>query len=382
MLFSPLPLVCMAVLEREDGRAPCEVKMVNSTSRSRQLSSCQHGVSFKCEISEANGQAAVWVAADCQGKFACNGQMITCAIPAKARSLGIPSWMCSCEPDERLRRTANERWMGLLRERNYWRKMTASGWVFSAKADFSKDLVDRLNRSKPFIFEREMLAHSHSHQTLFRALDVGAGPISAAGWRLSNPRHAFELQATDPLAREYNVILDEYRGMHPLPGGQLGLAAPVRALTVEGERLTEVFARDSFDLVMSRNAIDHARDPLLALSEMLAVVKPGRPVMLQVYENEARMQGASGLHRWNFVWESPEQPPGGPSHRLILSGPYKHRYSAKTARPPAFNVQQHLNRTLESLYCRRGQGQGDTSAGHREPIRAITCQLLKRAASA
>jgi hypothetical protein len=78
--------------------------------------------------------------------------------------------------------------------------MTASGWVFRARNnnttkvktsfkkkvyDYSADLNARLDHMKPFLFEPELLSTADTGQKIFRVLDVGSGPISWMGWRLS-----------------------------------------------------------------------------------------------------------------------------------------------------------------------------------------------------
>ena len=61
------------------------------------------------------------------------------------------------------------------------------------------------------------------------------------------------------------------------------------------ESLLERFVPDTFDLVFSRNALDHTSDPLRALQQMLAVVKPGHSVLLEVHENEADAERYGGM---------------------------------------------------------------------------------------
>jgi SAM-dependent methyltransferase len=64
--------------------------------------------------------------------------------------------------------------------------------------------------------------------------------------------------------------------------------------------LTERFDSDSFDVAYSRNALDHAVDPLLIVERMLAVVRPGGHVLLRHGRNEAVSEAYVQLHQWNF----------------------------------------------------------------------------------
>jgi hypothetical protein len=52
--------------------------------------------------------------------------------------------------------------------------------------------------------------------------------------------------------------------------------------------------------VFARNSIDHARNPEMAILQMIEVAKTDCFVLLVHYVNEAERQGYSGLHQWNF----------------------------------------------------------------------------------
>ena len=75
-----------------------------------------------------------------------------------------------------------------------------------------------------------------------RLLDVGAGPATVLGkvW----PKRTVVITAVDPLANEYNRMLDEY-----------AVKPPVRTKQGDGERLADIVRPDSFDLAFSINAL-------------------------------------------------------------------------------------------------------------------------------
>jgi ubiquinone/menaquinone biosynthesis C-methylase UbiE len=54
------------------------------------------------------------------------------------------------------------------------------------------------------------------------------------------------------------------------------IGMPDRACIIKasGEALLDVFLENSFDIVYSANALDHAYDPLLCIKNMLKVCKP------------------------------------------------------------------------------------------------------------
>ena len=118
-------------------------------------------------------------------------------------------------------------------------------------------------------------------------LDVGAGPLTYLGKQHQGKR--LIITAVDPLADEYNRILDKYH-VQPV----------VRTQTLAAEDLTSRFSSDMFDLVFARNCIDHAHDPEKAVLEMVKVVKKGGYVLLEHRPNEAKNEGYKGLHQWNF----------------------------------------------------------------------------------
>ena len=93
----------------------------------------------------------------------------------------------------------------------------------------------------------------------------------------------------DPLADEYDTILTKH-----------GVVPVVRTLKCFGEKLTEFFRANTFDLVFARNSLDHSYDPALIISNMLTVVRQGSFVLLEHHIDEAKRQRYKGLHQWNF----------------------------------------------------------------------------------
>ena len=120
-----------------------------------------------------------------------------------------------------------------------------------------------------------------------RILDVGAGPHTHIGDR--GAPTPIEIVPVDPLAEKYAQLLAANR-IVPL----------MRTLPGEAEKLRSYGFSDSFDLVFSRNALDHAYDPINAVSEMLHCCRVGGHVLLEGSTNEGVKQRYKGLHQWNF----------------------------------------------------------------------------------
>jgi SAM-dependent methyltransferase len=118
-------------------------------------------------------------------------------------------------------------------------------------------------------------------------LDVGAGPLTALGYRY--PGKTLTIVAVDPLADAYDRLLED-----------AGLDPPVRTIRVAGEALLDRFGRGAFDIAYAVNALDHSADPFRILSEMVGVVRPGGAVLLRHKRNEGESAAYAGLHQWNF----------------------------------------------------------------------------------
>ena len=81
----------------------------------------------------------------------------------------------------------------------------------------------------------------------------------------------------------------------------LGLGRRPGVVTGRGdaETLTDSFPEQSFDLIYCRNALDHSRDPLLGIRQMVKVCKVDGCCWLCHSTNEGEKQRYRGLHQWN-----------------------------------------------------------------------------------
>jgi SAM-dependent methyltransferase len=118
-------------------------------------------------------------------------------------------------------------------------------------------------------------------------LDVGAGPLTALGYRY--PGKTLTIVPVDPLADEYDRLLPD-AGLHP----------PIRTIRVAGEELLEHFGSRTFDIACATNSLDHSADPFAIISNMVAVVRTGGIVLLRHKRNEGESARYGGLHQWNF----------------------------------------------------------------------------------
>ena len=118
-----------------------------------------------------------------------------------------------------------------------------------------------------------------------KILDVGAGPLTSLGKKW--PGHNIEITAIDANAPEYDLLLQKL-GINPLVRTTYGIA----------EELS--FPSSSFHLVHAQNSIDHCRDPIKVILEMVRVVRPGCCVYLDHRIREGRVEKYMTNHQWDL----------------------------------------------------------------------------------
>lgn len=158
------------------------------------------------------------------------------------------------------------------------------GWITDTNHPYRADYNNKIQANRPFT--REDLLNPFPGM---KVLDVGAGAITALGNTLSDGAK-IDMQACDPNAPYYNILLDAY-----------GSFREVRTEFALGERLLDRFPANSFDLVYMQNALDHSINPILVLQNMLSVCKLNGVVGLGHMENEGEANDYEGLHQWNFT---------------------------------------------------------------------------------
>jgi SAM-dependent methyltransferase len=170
---------------------------------------------------------------------------------------------------------------GVGHELEFWGR-----WLTTKGLHWPEEYRQRLDADtlldEPLIVER--LAELGDEVAI---IDVGAGPLTALGKRY--PGKSLSITPVDPLAREYDKLLDEY-----------GVEPPVRTRFCRGEELLTKFQPDRFDIAYARNSLDHSYDPVATVRGMVDVVRPAGYVLLRHVRCEGEQQGYSGFHQWNF----------------------------------------------------------------------------------
>lgn len=158
----------------------------------------------------------------------------------------------------------------------------------------------RFNPERPVI--KEVARHIADGTGPVRILDVGSGPATNLGYRL--PDRPVEMTCIDVMAEPFAELLRKHN-----------LKPPVTPVFGTAEGVAEQFPAGHFDIVMSRNALDHVRDPFTALKAMLTVTKPDGCVIVWGHVNEGENEHYHGYHQWNFCWEDDDFVIWRPGHR-------------------------------------------------------------------
>src|SRR6202035_3072942 len=98
-----------------------------------------------------------------------------------------------------------------------------------------------------------------------------------------------EVVATDPLASEYDTLLERF-----------DVTPPVRTRSCRGEEIVATFGAGAFDIAHARNSVDHSADPTVILRNMADAVAPHGSVVLHHYRREGEKAHYADLHQWNF----------------------------------------------------------------------------------
>lgn len=184
----------------------------------------------------------------------------------------------------RLPITSERRWKwNLLSEIRFWEKL-----IKQTKFNQNNVISSRLDPNLPL---QKKIINLLPFQEEIRILDVGAGPLTYLGKCYNKSKLIIE--AIDPLAEEYDYILNKYQ-----------LIQPIRTTKLDAEKIGEKYSENSFDFVFASNSLDHCYSPEKAIIEMIKVVKKNHNILLIHTPNEATRQDWQGLHQWNFSEEN------------------------------------------------------------------------------
>ncbi len=165
-------------------------------------------------------------------------------------------------------------------ELQFWKK-----WFKNEGGQWHDDYTHRTNDKSEIDINSWHLSGISQEDKI---LDVGCGPIPICGARLKGKK--IQIVGVDPLAEEYNKLIEKYAPQ-----------VEFRGIKGTGENLLDIFGNEEFDMVISRNALDHSENPILCIQNMIKVCKKNGIVRFDVSENEGLFENYSGLHKWNFT---------------------------------------------------------------------------------
>jgi SAM-dependent methyltransferase len=151
-------------------------------------------------------------------------------------------------------------------------------------------------------------------------LDVGAGALTAIGNMFEGKN--LEIVVTDALAPAYNLIFSDF-----------GIIPPSPVLHCDAEKLLKQFGTNRFHFVYASNCIDHCYDPVLAIKNMVAVLKPNGMIVLGHQENVAIQENYTGLHQWNLSLEN----------GLLVIWNKKNKYLLSNELPENISIESSVN---------------------------------------
>ena len=163
-------------------------------------------------------------------------------------------------------------------EKDYWYRHIQNSIYWHSQKSEGLFLEDELRR------EIINIPHLRKQQTL-NIIDLGCGPISTLGTK--DNKYKINLLGVDPLTNFYTEILDKHYLSRPHP-----------AINMECENIGDI-ADSLFDVVFSRNALDHSESPDLILEGAKKICKNNGLIHIRMYENEATSVGYNGLHQWD-----------------------------------------------------------------------------------
>ena len=131
------------------------------------------------------------------------------------------------------------------------------------------------------------------------AIDIGCGAISVLRWGII--QGLMTVTGVDPLLDMYRIILERH-GLSGLPGILCD-----RELCVPAEALSQYVNVGSYDFAFSRNALDHAEDPPLFVTQVGACLRPGGIFALEFYTREGTRENWEQLHRFDLYLDSDGQ---------------------------------------------------------------------------
>jgi SAM-dependent methyltransferase len=213
------------------------------------------------------------------------------------------------------------RTVGEVDELSFWRDTCNSERFVNS---FCKETPNPEFNIDVAIFLRSLASEVNKNGEVLSILDVGSGPVSMLSRSFVDQQ--VQLIAVDPLADKYYNLWDNpYKHEVVLP------------IACDGEKLSEKFGKERFDVIHIRNALDHVIHPIAVIEEMIKTTKHGGHIVIHGFENEADRMQWTGFHQWNLKVEKDD---------LIIDGKRGAHYSMRDQFKNSLRVVRSWRTTL------------------------------------
>jgi len=152
----------------------------------------------------------------------------------------------------------------------------------------NEQIFSRYKHAKPSILSSIKLLKNEFNEQL-NCLDVGCGPTSQFYSEDLENRNDIILISVDPLADFYMSLLKKYN-----------IKYTIKCIPGYGEKLDELFSKDTFHLIYTQNAIDHSQNPNEFIKKMFYILKPRGIIVFFGFIKEGTAAHWIGLHQWDI----------------------------------------------------------------------------------
>ena len=181
----------------------------------------------------------------------------------------------------------------LISEVEFW-----VNYVAKETGEYHDDYIERMQNDNFIKNDTECVEYLLKYVKQLgnpKIADIGCGLTAKFGEKISE-KEVIDITRIDPLAYFYNEINKKYA---------VGRMAEVKFGLFEF--MAHYYKKNSFDVVIICNALDHCIDPYKSIIECLNVVKNGGMLYLNHYRSEGVNERYTGLHQWNIDYNDNEE---------------------------------------------------------------------------
>lgn len=172
---------------------------------------------------------------------------------------------------------------GIFEEINFW-----ESWFKTQGLEWPDDYKFRLDPNTEMQSYLKDLISGKENPNI---LDIGAGPLTFIGKNINGV--PVNIMALDALAAHYNIIMHRHE-----------ITPPIKTVFKESEDIDQLQGYFLFDLIVAQNTLDHSHNPMKAIMNMPALLKPEGVIYLNHYSKTGENEKYLGLHQWNFYLEN------------------------------------------------------------------------------